>query len=622
MGREKHMNRTDEILLPMYLQARDKQYDPKERTTTRYRGVNGYHSRLKDRIVHDIRDSFVYARELLLLGGEEDLQRVYDILYRVIPLQDINPSRKTYGIWPYYVEESLEQMDCPDWNWADFIAKEMLVMLIGKRAALPLELQGRMQDAIWHACQAIIKRNVGPGYTNISVMGAYVTIVAGELFGWTNTLEYGKKRLERLYEYNKSKGNFSEFNSPTYTFVALIDLNDLKLHSKDDACRAMAEELCDMAWETIACHYHPGTGQLAGPHYRAYRMLLSKGKKLDIERALDFKVKLSDREAGFDVENIVGEEYGYHEALHCPEKYKSYFTGELSGQPRILENAFEPPKAAYTFLHSKYTIGSINKDEAWNQHRNVLGFLGTVDAPIGFNLKCLHDNWDYCSGLMSTVQDRGRVLSVMNFSTNSGDTHVNLDMVKDASILAKELIVTWQFEGEVEYLDIEKRRDGHSFLVKEKQTGISLLIDFAYVVFDKNPVEILLEREEGLCRISAVLYRGDEKKLDFSKMKEAAVVTSLQVLTEGEGADCCLAENGQEAENGKNAEDGSRIEDGAGNKSEKRILPTLCKREAEKIEAELGNLKITAPLAPGKEKEVFSKVGLFRNGQSVWKETL
>lgn len=55
MGREKHMNRTDEILLPMYLQARDKQYDPKERTTTRYRGVNGYHSRLKDRIVHDIR---------------------------------------------------------------------------------------------------------------------------------------------------------------------------------------------------------------------------------------------------------------------------------------------------------------------------------------------------------------------------------------------------------------------------------------------------------------------------------------------------------------------------------------------------------------------------------------
>lgn len=99
-----------------------------------------------------------------------------------------------------------------------------------------------------HACQAIIKRNVGPGYTNISVMGAYVTIVAGELFGWTNTLEYGKKRLERLYEYNKSKGNFSEFNSPTYTFVALIDLNDLKLHSKDDACRAMAEELCDMAW--------------------------------------------------------------------------------------------------------------------------------------------------------------------------------------------------------------------------------------------------------------------------------------------------------------------------------------------------------------------------------------
>ena len=86
----------------------------------------------------------------------------------------------------------------------------------------------------------------------------------------------------------------------------------------------------------------------------------------------------------------------------------------------------------------------------------------------------------------------------------------------------------------------------------------------------------------------------------MSYWKQVHKSSSLQVLTEGEGADCCLAENGQEAENGKNAEDGSRIEDGAGNKSEKRILPTLCKREAEKIEAELGNLKITAPLAPGR----------------------
>ena len=37
------------------------------------------------------------------------------IIGKVLSLQDTDPSSKTYGIWPWLLEEPLEQMSPPDW---------------------------------------------------------------------------------------------------------------------------------------------------------------------------------------------------------------------------------------------------------------------------------------------------------------------------------------------------------------------------------------------------------------------------------------------------------------------------------------------------------------------------
>lgn len=526
----------DKELFERYMDSLDARYDADVRMTHSWRGANGYHSKLSECTVHAIRENFVYAKNLLRRDAEGDRARAYSVLYRVLPLQDIDPSRNTYGIWSYYLEEWLEEMDEPDWNWADFNGKDLLIMLRECDDALTDDLKARMKDAIWHACCAIIKRNVNPHYTNISVMGSYVTRVAGEMFGWDEVAEYGKQRLKGLYDYNKGNGSFSEFNSPTYTFVVVGDLCDLIADVEDADCKRMAEELADMAWETVALHYHKATGQMAGPHYRAYTYLLADSTRVSIERALDHKVRLvKDYDA-------LKNGCGYNANLRCPEKYVPYFT-ENCGE-RILDQTFAHNQMAYTYMNDTYTLGTLHIENMWNQHRDVLGYFGTADEPFAFCLKCTHDDWDYCSAVAGSVQDKGRVLSVIGFMTNGGDTHINLDKVKDATIQAKDLRLEWEFYGNIDKLDVTEGED-HTYTVTERTSGFSVTVGFPFASFGEYPVTYEVTRRDNRLGVAAVLYHGEPCAIDFGAMQEAALIAFCDADSKGDTpAVTCTAENG------------------------------------------------------------------------------
>lgn len=569
---------TDKKLFDLEMQARNNSYDEETMMCRMYRGLNGYHSKLADCTVHGITDNFSYAYELLLRDGEGDRERAYDILYRVIPLQDINPVKRTYGIWAYYLEERLEEMDEPDWNMADFNAKKMLMMLSYCGEALTDDLKKLMKDSVYHACRAIIKRDVQPVYTNISIMGSYVTIMAGEMFGWEDILAYGKQRLKKLYYYNMKHGSFSEFNSPTYTFLALFDLSDLIADVKDENSKKMAYELSLLAWNTVAVHFHKATGQLAGPHYRAYGFLLEEGHKVSIERALDNKIRLVRDYNDFTVDNILSSSYSYNENLHCPEKYIPYFT-ENCGE-RILDQTFAPGLMAYTYMNDVYTVGSVHMEQLWNQHRNVLGYTGTVEEPIAFNLKCLHDGWDYCSGHSATVQKKGKLLNVIGFLTDAGDTHVTLDMVKNAAISAEDLRISWLFSGAVKYLELERCGEC-GFMITDTRTGLRFNIEIPYAVFGEEKAELTVERGENTLEIAALLYHGERKQIDFSRLSKAAVVTTLQILESGENAETTAS---------------SSIENGF-------------------IDAKFGEFEIIAPSAPEKRRPRMDSIRFYRDGK-------
>jgi len=252
----------------------DSRYDAKEQMLQAPFSSPGYHTTLTGGSAHSTRESFEYAVALLDSGEPERLKRAEAVLRRVIALQDQDPNSRTYGIWSWFVEEPLDKMSPPDWNWADFCGTQLLQVAIDHMSRLPADLQQKVRDSILHAARSIQRRDVQPGYTNIALMGTYVTLVAGERFNNTELVDYGRTRLRRFWEYTFQKGSFSEYNSPTYTCVAIEEISRMMQHVRDEDSQNLLEKLNEFAWQHLARRFHPPTRQWAGPHSRCYPTLL------------------------------------------------------------------------------------------------------------------------------------------------------------------------------------------------------------------------------------------------------------------------------------------------------------------------------------------------------------
>ena len=102
----------------------------------------GYHTTLATGVwVHPIVPSLDYALGLLDRNASGDRQRAEQILGKVVGLQDTDPARATYGIWPWFLEEPLAKMSPPDWNWADFCGARLAIVLADHAADLPNDLR-------------------------------------------------------------------------------------------------------------------------------------------------------------------------------------------------------------------------------------------------------------------------------------------------------------------------------------------------------------------------------------------------------------------------------------------------------------------------------------------------
>jgi hypothetical protein len=499
------------------LAEQDGQYDAAERMIRRPFSSPGYHTALKGGYVHPTRDSLSYAVVLLDSGQAGQLERAEQILRRVIALQDQDPNSRTYGIWSWFMEEPLDKMSPPDWNWADFLGAQLLQVAIDHVDRLPADLQKQVKDSILHASHAIKRRNVGPGYTNIAVMGAYVTLVAGELFADAELADYGKARLKKFYDHTFEQGSFTEYNSPTYSVVAIKELSRMLRHVKDPESQKLLRELNRFAWRHVARHFHPPTRQWAGPHSRCYATLLRDGTLAFIQQATDGKVSFLPE--GQALESLDDHRLG----AECPQDFFRYFT-ELP-EPRLEIETFirnagaEHDIIGTTYLHPDYTLGSVNVGDLWNQRRPLLAYWNTDAGVVAMRLRCLHDDYDYSSASVFTVRDKGDILGAVVFATDRGDTHISLDRIKNATIKAKDLRLRLEFEGAVAKMQLPLTSSGQ----------MNINFDVAHAVFDDYPVKIEVGRDDNTAWRDVVLYQGPEKDINFAQVPEAAVIFALSI---------------------------------------------------------------------------------------------
>ena len=494
------------------LAAKHKTFDPKANMILVEVHNPGYAINLKNgSLGHPTMGSLSYALDLLDTGKPENLARAVAILRKVLSLQDTNPASKTYGLWSWYLEEPLEKMRTPDYNWADFGATTLLQVTRDHRSRLPADLARAVDASIVHCLRCIKKRNSPPSYTNIAVLGSYATLIGGETLNLPEFLNYGRERLKRFYEYTLENGTFEEYNSPGYTMLALRELTRIKADTTDPEARKIIDALLRTAWTEVARHFHAPTRLWAGPHSRCYYTIPTGPTPEDIQRATGGRVDFG----------IASKSQGdLRIPLACPADLAPLF--QPLKEPRTVVETFVKRfnRIGTTYLHPQYALGSINNEDLWNQRRALLLYFGTYQKPGYMHLRFLKNDYDFSSAWITTTQKEGLVVGAVNFVTNGGDAHISLDMVKHAKIKASDLRLRLEFGGPAaDLVKIIGQKDSWEIKAGE----LSLSFGLACARFGDYEGKLIAGGDDKLRWLDVVLYSGVEREFDLAALPQAII---------------------------------------------------------------------------------------------------
>lgn len=493
----------DRAIIEGNLKRLDQSYDPQERMIRSYIGPEyNYQSQLRNTTVHPIRDTFQYALALLEDGDDGRAERAYEILERTLRLQDSNPASKWYGLWSYYKEEPLPKMGAVDFNWADFNGSLLLQILKRHGGRIPDLTKQKIDFGIRQACASIKRRDITPHYTNIVAMGSFVILAAAELLSDKDLLESGLERMRHWAEIVDESGSFTEYNSPTYTPVALDSLIGILTIVHNQQALQIAGRLERRAWQELATHWHAPTMQLAGPMSRAYSNDI--GKPLWLQKSLDNRLV-------FQTKSEISENSGaLSTALlpyRCPEDLRALFLELKSVRqhrevfvpssilidtiPSVPFDGVIAPVEGTTFLTPNFALGSCNRSDFWVQRRPLLGYWGGSERPPKWmQLRVLKDDYDFCSALFHSVQQEGMVLGAISFRTDGGDRHPLIDRIRDGSFTFQRIVAEMHFGG---------WSSSYKVLFDGKE-----LVDTTLTLPEETRVSI----DTGFCRIGLQFHRA------------------------------------------------------------------------------------------------------------------
>jgi hypothetical protein len=489
----------------------------------------GYHTRIPDGArVSSTRTNLYYAVLLLQAGGGERAARAVGILRKILTLQDRDPISRTYGIWPWFVEESLTAMEAPDWNWADFCGAALGHVLVEHAGQVPADLREEIRAALGRAAWSIFRRNVQPDYTNIAIMGAGVCTLAGELLDEARLLEYGRRRLENFLAHTRFHGGFNEYNSPTYTLVALNELERILQLVSDGVVRDCAETLRQSAWGVIAEHFHPSTGQWSGPHSRAYFDYIDADGAAYLTAMTGQSIRKHPRGGDFH-------EIQFVRPLPCPAQLLGRF--QALPQPEIeLVNPFIRRKDGTTYvqgttwLAEQICLGSVNLDSLWTQRRPLIAYWRTErDPAIVLRLRFLKDRRDFASAYLVNDQKRSRVLSAVGMAEDMGDFHLYLDSPKEGYFEAEAMSFRYELTGE----GVGANQIGKAAF--ELAAGdFRAVIHALPGVFAGKPVHWASGVGANVAWVEATCYAGPRRNFSIRECGETALAAGLELLGPGE----------------------------------------------------------------------------------------
>ena len=491
-----------------------------------YNRPDAYHTKLTSGRVHQYVSNSDRAVALFDGGREKDIKTALKVVDAVLDGQ-CKKEGETFGLWPYFYEESLEEMDSPDWNMADFNGINLFQILLDYEELLGEERAKRVLKACHDACRCIINRDVTIMYTNVTVMDIYLTITFGERYN-KEIFDFGKNKLKCFYHLVMNQKSFEEHNSPAYSIIVANIFGLMLQHIKDEECLFMINELNSLEWKVISEHYHFATGEWTGPQSRAYSQFLDPTRLSFFEKALNFEISLTD-EKSFGLMDMRYD-------VKCPPEYADLFTDKnrITEKRQLLSRGFnypwfEPPRLETIYISPEYTLSSFHLCGGWNQHRPIMSYFGNRKKKYCLRLRVLHDFYDFCSGYTATIQEKASALSVTNFHTNRGDTHNDLDKVKNATISAVDLRIRYQVEanvdGIIDDVGLEKSENGCTISL----AGIPVRIGFDFAEFTGYLPHTEISKEGRFLNIDMVLYSGERRDINLKSLDSAVCVSHISI---------------------------------------------------------------------------------------------
>ncbi|HEY3378698.1 MAG TPA: hypothetical protein VGL77_14520 [Armatimonadota bacterium] len=519
--------------IAQYLASCEAQYNPAERMLRQAFKGPGYHTAVPDgTLVHATRESLHYALALLASPEVTHQQRAAQVIMRVVALQDTDPASATYGIWSWLLEEPLAQMQPPDWNWADFLGATLATILIDHADKLPAHVCDAIRASLRHAAASIVRRNVEVSYTNIAIMGAGVTLATGELLADAEYVAYGRDRLRRVREHTAVHGDFNEYNSPTYTAVALEELERILHLVRDAEAREHAEVLRYHAWRVIAEHYHPATGQWAGPMSRAYADVLLETVAAKLARLAGATATVQTEHGVRSAAQLLAEAPPpLFAELPCPDELRPRFLALPSAPCQIRRQFIQgdddiAATSGTTWFTTQACLGSANRAVSWTQRRPLLAYWTLGDGLTAvLRLRVLRDGQDFASAELRTAQEGPRALTDVQFVTGGGISHPFFGRPEDGRYPCADLRVRYELTGRG--AQAEQQDDGSVVL----QAGAWRAIIYPLpACFGAQQLAWTVGREDDRVYLDAVCYAGPTQAFDFSALAPVRLAAGVELL--------------------------------------------------------------------------------------------
>jgi hypothetical protein len=422
-------------------------------------------------------------------------------------------------------------MNPADWNWADFIGVRLAQVLSKHASQLRPTTAVGARKALAHAAMCIFRRNIGPDYTNIAVMGAIATAAAGELLGMPVLLDYAQARLASVVTLLQKTGGFNEYNSPTYTRIVIEETERGLLMIADEKVRSLCEQLRVAAWETIADHYHPATGQIAGPCSRAYTDLLPRTAAVYFAEHAGAEVFVPGQAEKLFVGSTVGD-YNVVRGIPCPDRLARRFRNLPSDPYEITQkygHNLYGDVIGTTWFSEAACIGSVNHDIAWVQRRPLIGYWRIdADSVAVLRGRMLRDGRDLACGYLWQSQQGPHVLTSWSLVHGGGDRHPFFDRNDASTFDMSDLRVRYQVAGAG--ATVERVGDSVYRLAAGGKRAYVAISDTPR--FCDNPTTIETASEGDLAYVDVVLYRGQKRPLNCTA-DTIQLVVGLALADEG-----------------------------------------------------------------------------------------